>query len=52
MSPNFYREIAQRCRQLILQTQVEAVKEQLEFWAIEFEGGAVETEREPSAAAH
>jgi hypothetical protein len=50
VNPNYFRQLAQRCRELIPQTRTEAVRRQLKIWIEEFEARAAEAEREKQAA--
>jgi hypothetical protein len=44
MTPEFYRRMAQRCRELSNRTRDETARAQLRDWAEEFEAQAVEAE--------
>ena len=44
MDPNFFRSLAQRCRDLAVQARTDVAKRQLLMWAEEFEAQAVEAD--------
>jgi hypothetical protein len=50
VNPNYFRQLAQRCLELMPQTRSEGVRRQLVMWVEEFEARAAEAEREQQAA--
>ncbi len=51
MDQEYFRRFARRCRELMLRTTSEGVREQLRLWATEFEARAEALQTAGSAAA-
>ena len=46
MSPEFFRKLAQQCRDLLARARTTAARQQLQIWIDEFEAQAAIAERE------